>query len=130
VTACRILGLMLAAAIGCLPIAPPEHVHEGLEHGVLHVTVHRHAQFHVAHHEFRASGRAVLDDDDDSAIYQDSTYIAPAKVSVAVRPVSLVLALIQPVATEWQATHLDYVERLIHGPPRATASLRAPPILA
>ncbi len=43
----RAATLLLAAAIGMLPIAPPEHVHDAVDHDGHHATVaHRHADAH------------------------------------------------------------------------------------
>jgi hypothetical protein len=130
VTPSRTLGLMLVAVIGCLPIAPPEHIHEVEDHGRLLVTVHSHAALHLTHHhDAGAIGETSLDHGDGVTIYPDPGYLAPARTAVAPHLATPVIALLDPVVSERHSAHLDFVERLIHGPPRATASLRAPPTL-
>jgi hypothetical protein len=122
----RIVRIVLAVTIGLVPLVPPEHVHEGGEQQQHHVLVHRHAAPHaVAQHD---THQQIVDDDDGAPILTLAAVftIPAALVTLAARPPQRVVALDppQPVLVPRPAT---FVERLIHGPPRAVASLRAPP---
>jgi hypothetical protein len=123
----RLLPLVLTAAIGSIPIAPPEHVHEADDHGDHHAVVHRHAAIHTGlHHAPEHDG--ILDDDDGNVVTLDATYIVPL-VAALVAPVgALPTQLDQPGYTF--AVKAEYVERLIHGPPRAPTGLRGPPLFS
>jgi len=125
----RPIGLVLAAAVGWFPVAPPEHVHEGDDHGHQHVLVHRHAEAHHAPHDADAHD-GVFDDRDDPVLTLDSVYgppIAPMAISV---PPSSAVALVEPPAVDTLHRAREYVERLNHGPPRASTSPRAPPSIS
>ena len=125
----RLVGYVLVAAVGWIPIAPPEHVHEEEEHGHETLLVHRHLGAHalLSH----ASGHEqVLDHEDAPILTFESVYVVPAAQSAVAEPPSIVVATIDPPAGEILHRSRDYVERLIHGPPRAPTSLRAPPAVS
>jgi len=48
VTGRRLLAGLLGVALGSLPIAPPEHVHEAAAQSHPHLIVHRHGELHPA----------------------------------------------------------------------------------
>lgn len=124
--ASRLLGVVLAAAVGFVPIVPPEHVHETDEHGHHQLLVHRHSEQHgVSGHALRHDGQ--FDDDDAPVLTLASTYIAPSAPIGAVAAPSSVIRLIPPPAVKLPHPPVGFVERLIHGPPRTPASPRAPP---
>ena len=52
VKASRLLAGVLGIAMGLLPVAPPEHVHEAEEQGHVHAVIHRHLKPHgiLEHH--------------------------------------------------------------------------------
>jgi hypothetical protein len=121
----RLIVVVLAAAIGAIPVAPPEHVHEVEEHGQHHAVVHRHAAVHTGtHHDADHDG--VLDDDDGSIRTLEPIYTVPTVVALAGVSATLATRIDQPAYTF--AVKTEYVERLIHGPPRAPTGLRAPPL--
>ena len=125
----RLVGLVLVAAVGWIPIAPPEHVHEEEEHGHETLLVHRHLGAHtlpqhVSRHE------QILDHEDAPILTFEPVYVVPSAPNAVAEPPSIVVATIEPPAGEVLHRSRDYVERLIHGPPRAPTSLRAPPAVS
>jgi len=121
-----VLGVVLTAALGLSPLAPPEHAHEVEEHGHHQLLIHRHAE---AHHAFHHSPehQNVLDENELPVLSSTSAYVVPGPApTLAALPDITFLTIQPPVARTFHpAAH--YVERLIHGPPRAPASPRAPP---
>lgn len=126
VFAFRALGVALAAAMAFMPIVPPEHVHDAEEHGHHHLLVHRHSQPHgFTHHADGHTG--VLDDDDAPVVTLNAAFtVPPVPAGALAAPSANVHYLAMPPV---QRLHVPvgFVERLIHGPPRSPASLRAPP---
>lgn len=122
----RWLGIALALAVGALPVAPPEHVHESEERGHHRALVHRHLEGHLGgHHGAHYEGE--LDDDDAPVLTFDAVYTVPqARAIVSVPPVTVVAFGEAPIVNVIRRTP-EYFGRLIHGPPRAPAGLRAPP---
>jgi hypothetical protein len=122
----RFLAGVLGAALGLLPVVPPDHMHEAEEHGHVHAFVHRHLNPHgvLEHHD--ADHRPTLDDDDGPVLTLSSIYEVPTSVVVA-SPPRIVSAWIEPPAPRQPERPLGDVEILIHGPPRAPTPLRAPP---
>jgi hypothetical protein len=119
------VGVLLAAAIGLLPVAPPEHVHEVDDHGHSHLMVHRHAAaHHGAQHAIDHDG--VFDDDDTPLLTFDPTYTIP-HVGAVVAPRVVIAIRLDPPPAPVSYRAPEYLERLIHGPPRAPTGLRAPP---
>ncbi len=124
--ASRLLGAVLAAAVGFVPIVPPEHVHETDEHGHHQLLVHRHSEAHrISHHATRHDGQ--FDDDDAPVLTLAPAYIAPSAPVGAVAAPSSVIRLIPPPPVALLHPPVGFVERLIHGPPRSPAAPRAPP---
>jgi hypothetical protein len=123
----RFFGVLLSLALGWLPMAPAEHVHETEEHGQLHLVVHRHLAHHSVHH---ADDRdRVLDDDDAPILTFTAVFLVPRDASPIPVPAITGIVIAAPASPARQRTP----ERLApfpHGPPRATASLRAPPLFA
>jgi hypothetical protein len=126
----RLLAGALAAALGLLPVAPPEHVHEAEEAGHSHVVVHRHAAQHgiLEHHADHGSAPEVDDNDHDGPAFTlTADYVVPASsAAVPVRPQPVSALLEPPKPVVFERVTVD-VELLIHGPPRAPTGLRAPP---
>ena len=122
-----LLALVLTAAIGSIPVVPPEHVHEADEHSDHHAVVHRHAAIHTGlHHTPDHDG--IFDDDDGNVVTLEPTCVVPSVVAF-VAPISASPTQIdQPGYTF--AVKAEYVERLIHGPPRAPTGLRGPPVFS
>lgn len=122
---CRLTALLLAAAVACVPLAPPEHVHEGHDdhHGPL---VHRHAEVHVFTEQVHHHG-AVLDDDDGAVVTLTAAFTLPSPLVLPAPATANVLLPFDPSPGEPLRRAAAFVELLIHGPPRAPASLRAPP---
>jgi hypothetical protein len=117
-----IIGSVLSLAVGLLPIAAPEHVHEREDHGHAELVVHRHMPPHGmldAHH-------ASVEDDDAPILTLPTVYTVPASLILA-GPERFVSSLIEsprPERIERSETKLDVP---IHGPPRAPSVLRGPP---
>jgi hypothetical protein len=126
----RLLAGALAAALGLLPVAPPEHVHEAEEEGHSHVVVHRHPAPHgiLEHHADHGSAPEVEDNDHDGPAFTlTADYVVPvSSAAVAVRPQAVSVLLEPPKPVFFERVFAD-VELLIHGPPRAPTGLRAPP---
>jgi len=124
----RFVGVLLAMAIGWLPTAPPEHVHEAEEHGHQHLLIHRHlAAHHGADHAVDHDG--VFDDDDTPILTLDPAFTVPGTISIDVAHATVAADLEPPLVRVPYRTP-KYLGRLIHGPPRAPTGLRAPPSLS
>ena len=121
----RWIGAVLAAAVGILPMAPPEHVHEVEERGHHLLLVHRHPDSHAAadasHHR-----ESVFDHSEAPSATVDAAYLAPP-IAHLEAPVVKGGPVIEPPKQPATLRTPEYVEHLIHGPPRAPAALRAPP---
>ena len=120
------LPALLGLAISVLPLAPVEHVHktEGPD-GHDHVIVHTHTQAH--HRSIGGAHHDVSLDDDDSVVLALNPVFAVPNSSVDFAPAVTQVRIVE----EPQAATLDissFVERLIHGPPRAPTELRGPPV--
>lgn len=143
VTSCRAVGVVLAAVIGFVPLAPAEHAHKVKTDGHHQVRVHRHAQAHgdthssgahrVAHglthdlaHDLAHDG--VLDDEDTPLLRAEAVFTVPAVLAGPGAPPRVTFVLVEPPAADVFSLAADEVELLIHGPPPTPASLRAPPI--
>jgi len=119
----RVFGLLVAMAIGLLPVVPPEHVHEVEEHGHVEFVVHRHLQGHDVTATHRHS---TVDHDDAPIATLDQDYIVPASPHVPVIA-SVVSISLPPIPFASPLTFSAFVERLIHGPPRGPTPDRGPP---
>jgi hypothetical protein len=120
-----ICGAVLAVAVGVLPVAPPEHVHETSEpDGHHHRLAHRHASSHLLTHGHQAAQEL---GDRSPVLAPDDVFVAPA-AAPTLAPALRVAALLDPFLTARPIPRTEDVERLIHGPPRALVGLRAPPV--
>ena len=123
----RVTAYVLAAALGFIPLAPPEHVHEETDEAGHHtVIVHRHATLHRLE-TIADVGHGTVDHPDPIALFPDSTYTAPAPY--VLRPPAMPATF---VLTPPERPVVDrrprWSDQLIHAPPRAPSSLRAPPL--
>lgn len=134
----RALPLLLIAAVGLCPMAPPEHLHEGTDaDGHHHQVAHRHAMLHVTHEG--PGHRAVAPDghgeeavhveeaDHDHIVTLDAVFTTPMAVTSLGAPATDVIRLPAPPRS-LGALPPSFVEPLIHGPPRASPDLRGPPL--
>ena len=126
----RALRLVLAAVIGLLPLAPPEHVHraEAMD-GHDAVVAHRHGEAHNAepgHDADRHHEELSADDAHLAAATIDSIYIA-SNTYTSHPPAVVPVRVLEPSMVETPPVPFDFIERLIHGPPRAPSPSRAPP---
>jgi hypothetical protein len=126
VQAFRLVGVSLIAAIGFIPLAPAEHVHEFEEHGTHQKIVHRHSEGHAAL-DHSAGHHGVVDHDDALILMLPTVYTVPTAPADAASPEVAIVGLLEPPLARRLHPGTEFIERLIHGPPRATASLRAPP---
>jgi len=121
------LVVMLTAALGAGAVFAPEHVHARDEHHP-DATIHRHLAPHQVH---RSHDPAHFEDDDDAHVIwltaawlQSVTYHVPDAASLPA-----IVSPVVPVRVRWTALVLDDAAPP-HGPPRASRSLRAPPLPA
>jgi hypothetical protein len=124
---------VLAAAIGAAPLVPPEHVHAEKDHDHRHrVIVHRHADSHgTPHHDEHHDGvppDGVLDEH-GSPVLTLTVLFAPPTAPLSVGMVATTVVAIVPQAPVTARRLHNSAAPLIHGPPLAPASLRAPPSL-
>lgn len=114
-------------ALGVLPVLPAEHVHEGSDAEGHHVlVVHRHVQLHTV--DARASGqRPTVDHSDPFAIDLDGVYTASGRYLLQA-PLAVAAVIVRPTLRAAPARR-RFSDQLIHAPPRAPSSLRAPPAL-
>ena len=122
----RVSSAVLAAAVGLVPIVPPEHVHETEEQGHHRMVVHRHVDAHPLAAPAGPHDRE-LHEDDDPVLTLTAVYTVPGSPLVPAASPSFVVVLPEPPVTATFHRGGDSREPLIHGPPRAPASLRAPP---
>jgi hypothetical protein len=126
----RFFGAILAAAVGIVPLVPPEHVHEiEDDHGHVEFVVHWHAQAHgvfeeAEHHDH---GRAV-DHTDPPIATLDQAFVLPSVARLALPAGTTPSTLPEPTVSP-RIAFAGYIERLIHGPPRAPTFQRGPPSL-
>jgi hypothetical protein len=125
----RTLVVVLAFAVGFIPIAPAEHAHEADDHGHTHVLVHRHLTAHTAHHD-DAGHEGVLDDDDGRVVSLDSVYTVPSGRHNVSGTLGADFALLVPPVIDRLHWRSHYFARPIHGPPRAPTGPRAPPAIS
>jgi len=120
-----IIASVLGLAVGLLPIAAPEHVHEHEDHGHAALVVHRHMPPHgvLEHH---ADHQTSIEDDDAPILTLTAVYTIPAPVTLA-GPQRLVSSLIEPPPPERIERSQTKFDVSIHGPPRAPSVLRGPP---
>jgi hypothetical protein len=122
----RILASVLGAALGLLPIVPPEHMHEAEEHGHVQALIHRHLQPHGMLEHHAAEPHSINDHDDDPVLTLTNVYSVPV-LPVFDRPPRIVSAVIEPPQPRRFDRAFFDSEILIHGPPRAPTPPRAPP---
>jgi hypothetical protein len=124
----RSLSLCLVAALAGLPLAPLAHVHHTDGPGGHAVVAHAHLEDH--HHPAEADDdhlAAHVDDDDSVVLTFDRVF-----VSQSVHQLELAVEAdwyASPAAVVRPGVPARYLQRLIHGPPRAPTSLRAPPAI-
>ena len=117
-------AIVLTAAIGLLPMAPPAHLHAVDDHGHAAALVHRHEVTHEHHHQDGLVSAA-----DASLLELDDVFVA-SSITVLGDPPARVVAVLEPPVIETRGGPQDDVENLIHGPPRAPSPLRAPPSIS
>ena len=120
-----IIASVLSLAVGLLPVAAPEHVHEREEHGHAELLVHRHMPPHGLLDHHREHGASV-EDDDAPVLTLTTVYTLPVSMILA-GPERLVISLIEPPRPERIERSQTKFEVPIHGPPRAPSVLRGPP---
>ena len=124
----RSLGAILAAAIGLVPLVPSEHVHEiEDDHGHVEFVVHRHVEAHglfeeAGHHR----SERTVDHQDPPIATLDQDFVVPGIARLALPGTAAASMLPKPTVTV-RIGFAGFVERLIHGPPRAPADQRGPP---
>ena len=124
----RFTGLALAAAVAWVPLAAPVHVHESRGHGHHRAVIHRHSQAHGGGHD-GPNHHGVFERHDEAQVRTlSSVFIVPNAPWVpSPLPLQAAQVIEEPII---QAAHpiADFVELVIHGPPRAPALFRGPPV--
>jgi hypothetical protein len=123
VTPVRASAAVVVACLALAPLLPAQHVHEADHHGHGRVAHQHLSPHHVAAPE--APGQHV-ESDDEPILTLTSVYTVPPPQGAVAPPVDVVALLAQPPIAIVRR-HTQYVEPVIHGPPRAPTSLRAPP---
>jgi len=122
----RPVSLCLVAALAGLPLAPVEHVHRTDGPGGHEVVAHAHFEDH--HHRAEANGDHLathVEDDDSVVLTLDRVFVSQPvhHLELAVEADSY----LSPPAVVRPGVPARYLQRPIHGPPRAPTSLRGPP---
>jgi hypothetical protein len=117
------IGVALALALSGVPLASPEHVHEVDDHGHVERVVHRHFATHTASVDHED---ASLDHPDTPVATIDQEYTVPTTPHIAGPSVETLGVLIEPPSAI-HIGHIEFIERLIHGPPCAPTVDRGPP---
>jgi hypothetical protein len=121
----RLFCLALGLGVALLPVMPPEHVHDvRTPDGHHHALVHRHVSVHSVRHPQQPTRL----DDVDPVQTLESAFITTAVVT-APAPALRVAWTVQTPLFGIDSARTEFVERVIHGPPRFPAALRAPPSL-
>jgi len=120
-----IIASVLSLAVGLLPVAAPEHVHEREDHGHAGLVVHRHVPPHglLDHHR---EHQASIEDHDAPILTLTTVFTVPASLILAA-PERLMSSLVEPPAPERIERSQTKGDVPIHGPPRAPSVLRGPP---
>ena len=128
----RTLSVVLATAIGLLPCAPPEHLHETEDANGHHESVvHRHSGSHVAAHtlsDHHDHHKVTVDDEERVIATLDPLFTVVNVYSPAVPAAEVVALVEEPTPENDGAVVPRYIERLIHGPPFRAVGPRAPPL--
>jgi hypothetical protein len=128
VLAFRAVSLCLAAVLAAVPLVPVEHVHrtEGAD-GHQRLLAHAHSEAHHVHAVAGGYDTASHLEDDDSVVLTLERVFGPRAVhQLAMTPEPTThLPAVAAVRTAFP----PYFERQIHGPPRVSASPRAPPAI-
>ena len=120
------------AALGLLPLAPPAHVHDTVDEAGHHgLIAHRHAESHgpfEAVPQVRGHEPTHIEDPESVVATLDPVFVLPvapdpAPPGVIPVPWTGIDDSSHPLA------RTPFVERQIHGPPRAAAATRGPPLL-
>jgi hypothetical protein len=127
----RAISLVLMVVLAALPWAPRVHVHDvpgadGHDHRVAHS--HREAHVHDLDDHHVPAGVA-LDHEASVVATLDPVFTVPVAHLLEAPAVSLVELIPEPVVARHMARS-GFVERLIHGPPRAPDVPRGPPLFS
>lgn len=123
----RLAACVLVTALGFIPLAPAEHVHELTDEAGHHTVIaHRHAELHDLD-AIADTEHGTVDHPDPVTLFPDGTYTAPASYVLQPPAVSVTLALPSPEPRVFDRRPRSS-DQLIHAPPRAPSSLRAPPV--
>jgi hypothetical protein len=124
----RGFSLVLVAAIGAMPVAPPVHVHETTTpEGHHEALTHRHLSSHVGHVAQLDHDRATLEDADSVVATLDIVFAPPGGGHFPPAPPPTVMVLLRDTVEPIRFGSPEYIERLIHAPPRAPTDVRGPP---
>ena len=122
-----VLVSCLAVATVWNPIVPAEHIHESEHHGSIHHLVHRHIHGHFESIPHEAEHDALgADHHDGPVVALDVDSAMPSAVTGFTPAVPVVVLLAPPADPVIHRTR-DHLALLIHGPPRTSTGLRAPP---
>lgn len=124
----RGLSIVLATAIGAMPVAAPAHVHETTTPDGHHQALtHRHADSHVGHTSEPDNNPVTLEDARSVVATLEVAFALPSGAYRPVVSVEAVAAVLPDDVEPLLAVPCEFIERLIHGPPRAPTSPRGPP---
>lgn len=114
-------AFVLIVATVLLPIAPQAHLHDVNDYGHKAALVHRHELSQGQHHH-----DGLTAGDKTSFLDLDDVYLASSPTALDHPPTSSIAVFEPPVVGPRDGAR-EYVENLIHGPPRAPSPLRGPP---
>jgi hypothetical protein len=122
----RVAAALVATCLALSPLLPALHVHEADDHGHPTRVAHQHLSAHALAPE-SGVGRHV-ESDDEPILTLTTRYTVPPPVHGVVAPVAEVVALLAAPDATLVRRQAQYVEPVIHGPPRAPTSPRPPPL--
>jgi hypothetical protein len=120
------VSALVATCLALSPLLPAQHVHEADDHGHVTRVAHQHLSAHAIAPE-TGVGRHI-ESDDEPILTLATLYTVPPPAHGAVAPLAEVVALLAAPSATLVRRHAQYVEPVIHGPPRAPTSPRAPPL--
>jgi hypothetical protein len=121
----QLVSSLLVAAVVCLPLVPPQHVHRAGIEGRTEALVHAHAPRPAAHDRHGGLALETSHGNHGLAVFLSSDCTSPSRVAISpdVAVMSAIGALSETVVTALR----DTVGASIHGPPRLVGITRGPP---
>ena len=125
----RSIHVLLLLVLGTLPLAPAEHAHEVAGSDGHHIVRHRHASgVDGSHAPASHTHDTVVDHEAGPMVTAATVFTLPTAVDLQAPLASVARASLAPAPTDRLVRAGPHSRVAIHGPPRAPASQRGPPV--